>query len=167
MKRTPENLRALVAVIRADLSAIDRIERELGKIVPPDATVDSLVDFTPRSASAYALHNIYNALENSFEQISRTFENHVVDTTKWHAELLGKMFLEIPDVRPALFSPDLRVALDDLRGFRHIFRHSYDFQLDAEKTLHAIKHWRASSARVVSALGRFSDWALAMAQSDS
>lgn len=83
------------------------------------------------AAAAYCLHNIYNAIENSCEQISRTFENHIVDPAQWHRELLEKMFLELPGWRPRLFPEELRSVLNDLSGFRHLFRHTYDFQLDA------------------------------------
>jgi len=163
MNRSPDALRALAAVIRADIAAIRRIENELARIVPPGGSVEALAEFAARAGAAYALHNIYNALENTFEQISRTFENHVVDAGKWHAELLGKMFLDIPEVRPAVFSSDLRLALEDLRGFRHVFRHSYGIDLNPEKTLVAVERWWAASEKVEVALDRFANWLLARA----
>ena len=76
--------------------------------------------FRDIAAAGYVLHNIYGALENIFEQISRTFENHVTDPTQWHRELLTKMFLEIPKIRAAVLPADLRGFLNDLRGFRHV-----------------------------------------------
>jgi hypothetical protein len=84
----------LAAFIRSALAAIDRIESEVSKFNLNDlsrAEVDSL---------GYALHNIYNALEKCFEQISLSFENHVRDRTRWHRELLEKMFLDIQPLRP-------------------------------------------------------------------
>ena len=73
----------LAAFIRSALTAIDRIEAHVTQFDLNNLTraeLDSL---------GYSMHNIYNALENSFEQISLSFENHVRDRTSWHRELLG------------------------------------------------------------------------------
>jgi hypothetical protein len=109
---------------------------------------------------AYALHNTYNALENSFDQISRTFENHIVDPVRWHRELMVKMFVEIPDVRPSVLPEAAQPMLNDLRGFRHIFRHGYDFQLDASKLNRLVECWQAEESVVLDGLSRFAAWLL-------
>jgi hypothetical protein len=82
---------ALRAVIEHDLAQVQRLEQRLGALLQTDA---------PRQdpdaiAIAYYLHNPYEALENSFDQISRTFENHVKDPGRWHQEPLDKMFLDL------------------------------------------------------------------------
>ena len=77
---------ALAALIRSDLAAIARIERHTSQFYlnnPGPAELDSL---------GYSMHNIYNALENCFKQISLSFENHVRDNTRWHRELLDRCF---------------------------------------------------------------------------
>ena len=113
--------------------------------------------FRDLAAIAYILHNIYGAVENIFEQVSRTFENHVTDPAQWHRELLTKMFLEIPKVRPAVLPSDLRNFLNDLRGFRHVFRHAYEFELDAEKLKLLVRDWNEARTSLVSAVSRFRD----------
>jgi len=100
---------SLRAVILRDLKALE----ELGQRFP---AMDHPWTFVETSATGYLLHNIYNALENLFEQISLTFENHVVDDSRWHAELLGKMFLDMEGLRPRLFSGVVKPFLNDLRG---------------------------------------------------
>src|SRR6478672_2410120 len=112
---------ALAALIRSDLAAIARIEShisqfDLNKL--SHAELDSL---------GYSMHNIYNALENCFTQISLSFENHVRDKTRWHRELLDKMFLDIKSLLPAVLPEEVRSLLGDFVGFRHLFRHAYDF----------------------------------------
>src|SRR5438128_1658129 len=98
MKPEPPQLAALSAMITRDLEAIERLNTEL---TPLGVAVNAAnPTFRDMAAAAYALHNIYGALENVFEQISRTFENHVTEPAQWHRELLTKMFLEIPTVRP-------------------------------------------------------------------
>lgn len=152
-------LAALCAIIDQDLRAVDRWDREMEAAA---SVLDSgRAGFRDLAPIAYALHNVYNALENTFEQISRTFENHVADPAQWHKELLSKMFLEIPHVRPAVLPETLRAHLSDLRGFRHVFRHGYDFELDAEKLARLVRDWRAARSALRDALARFRDRLLA------
>ena len=142
---------ALAAVIAHDLQAISRVETTLVEL-PTDARYDAC------AGVAYGLHNLYSALENCFEQISRTFENHVVDREQWHRDLMLKMFLVIPGVRPAVLPDSVRPLLNELRSFRHVFRHSYDFQLDPVRLNALVNSWRADGAPVSTALSAFCDW---------
>ena len=51
-----------------------------------------------------------------------------------HIELLRRMRLEIPGVRPAALSSEMSFQrLDELRAFRHVFRHAYSYGLDDER----------------------------------
>ena len=153
MKPDPAALATLSAVIGHDLGQVRKIHLQLQGLRP--ALERSQPEFRDLAAVAYLLHNLYNALENSFDQTSRTFENHVVDTARWHRELLEKMFLEIPGLRPALLPEALRPIMNDLRGFRHLFRHSYDFELDVRRLLDLCQRWFESAEAVVDALDLF------------
>ena len=155
MKPEPPQLAALSAIITRDLEAIDRLAAELSAL--ETALNLSQPAFRDLAAAAYVLHNIYGALENIFEQISRTFENHVILPAQWHRELLTKMFLEIPKIRPAVLPPELRGFLNDLRGFRHVFRHSYEFELDSEKLTLLVRKWNKARPSLISAVSDFRD----------
>jgi uncharacterized protein YutE (UPF0331/DUF86 family) len=144
---------SLAAVISRDIESIRRLEPLLERL-------QAQASYSTRSGVAYALHNIYNALENSFDQISRTFENHVVDPTGWHRELMLKMFLDVPGIRPSVLPEAVRVMLNDLRSFRHIFRHGYDFELDAAKLNSLVQGWQSDGPTVLEALARFQQWLL-------
>lgn len=87
---------------------------------------------------AYQLHNLYSALEDFFQEVARTFENRLEDPTRYHRELLKRMAMEIPGIRPPVLSPASHALLNELRGFRHVFRHAYDYQLSPAK-LEALK----------------------------
>jgi len=142
---------ALAALIRSDLAAMARIERPISQFDVnhlSDAELDSL---------GYSMHNIYNALENCFTQISLAFENHVRDKIRWHRELLDKMFLDIKSLRPAVLPEGVRSVLGDLLGFRHLFRHAYDFKLDKDKTVALWRRWSIENAPVKEALALFAD----------
>lgn len=155
MKTETARLAALCAVIDQDVRAIERWTAELEAASP--ALTSGEPGFRDLAPVAYALHNIYNAIENTFEQISRTFENHITDAAQWHRELLNKMFLEIPHVRPAVLPESLRSNLSDLRGFRHVFRHGYDFDLDVEKLSRLLRDWRSARPGLKEALTNFRD----------
>jgi uncharacterized protein YutE (UPF0331/DUF86 family) len=155
MRPEPSQLATLGAIITEDIVAVERLNAELSQLVPSlDVPKPAFRDM---AAVAYVLHNVYCALENAFEQISRTFENHITDPAQWHRELLAKMFLDIPTVRPAVLPTGLRGFLNDLRGFRHLFRHSYDFQLDPEKLNRLVRDWTAARLELLAALSRFRD----------
>ncbi len=151
MKIEPGAALSLAAVIRKDLESVSRIEAHAGSLPldrPGRAELDSL---------GFALHNIYNALENSFTQISLTFENHVRDSSRWHRELLEKMFLDLGALRPAVLADSARPLMTDLLGFRHLFRHAYEFTLDAAKTEALLKRWQKDGGGVKVAVNDFAD----------
>ena len=105
----------------------------------------------------YSLHNIYNALENCFEQISSSFENHVHDSARWHRDLLEKMFLDIKPLRPAVLPEQLRSVLADLVGFRHVFRHGYELKIDEAKTVALWNRWSVENVLVKQSLTLFAN----------
>jgi len=82
---------------------------------------------------AYQLHNLYCAFEDLFKIIADTFENHIQDKSQYHLELLKRMTMPIEGVRPSLLSQKSYVLLDNLRSFRHFFRHAYTHELDERK----------------------------------
>jgi len=150
----------LAAVIERDLLAIATVEQHAAGLAGGTmlrAQLDSL---------GFALHNIYNALENSFTQISLSFENHVRDRERWHRELLDKMFLDLPPLRPAVLMNASRPLMGDLLGFRHLFRHAYEFMLDEGKTLALWRRWQAESGAVKESLKDFSNLLRAAAAED-
>ena len=109
------------------------IERLLAEIAATELETKEKV-----SHLGYMLHNVYGAMEDLFQEVARTFENRVEDPQRYHRELLKRMALEIPGVRPALLSSPSHSLLNELRGFRHVFRHAYDYELSPAR-LSALK----------------------------
>ncbi len=81
---------------------------------------------------AYHLHNLYGAYEEYFETVASFFENRI-EGARYHADLLRRMKIEIEDIRPSLLSESTYALLDELRRFRHFFRHAYGVELDADR----------------------------------
>ena len=107
-----------------DISRIGgRIEERLGTFAHSAEGVDSM---------GYQLHNLYGAFEQLFEEVARFFENRI-EGIQYHAELVRRMQLEIEGVRPVLLSAETASDLDELRRFRHLFRHAYTADLEPDK----------------------------------
>jgi len=84
-------------------------------------------------ACAFQLSRFYNIMEQLGLRVAKAFENNIDDEQGWHMELIRRLSIEIPGVRPALFSPELVSDLQELRGFRHVVRHAYDLALKKDK----------------------------------
>ena len=65
--------------------------------------------------------------------VADEFENRISERADWHIRLLRRMTEEISTLRPALFSLETFPLLDELRGFRHWFRHAYSYEVEPEK----------------------------------
>ena len=82
---------------------------------------------------AYQLHNLYCAFEDLFKIIVDFFDNTVEEKGRYHVELLRRMSISIRGIRPALLSNEGYRLLDNLRAFRHFFRHAYTYEMDLRK----------------------------------
>lgn len=83
----------------------------------------------------YRLHNYYCSWEDLFLIVARHFENHIEGMDRYHIALLRRMSTEMPGIRPALIKRESNAfrVIDELRSFRHFFRHAYGSELDARK----------------------------------
>lgn len=130
MKRRAEDFRRLMSELAADAADLDALlsanERAAARIA---AGAGDDLDF---GALGYTIHNLYGVIENYCLRIAKFFENGL-DPVSWHRDLLGRMALDIPGVRPALFDREVLARLDELRAFRHLFRHLYARPLDRAK----------------------------------
>ena len=114
--------------IRRDVDAIAAIYDELERHpLQADSESDTLI------VIGYQLHNLYNAFENIFRNIAAVFENSVDEVGLWHTQLLERMRLDAMPLRPAVIDDEAYDALDELRRFRHLFRHAYSMKLDSER----------------------------------
>jgi len=126
MKRIEFNL--LKAEIDAQVKEIDKIYKEI------EDRQQGAEQSRPRLESlGYQLHNLYCAFEDLFKIVARCFENQVKDISQYHKELLRRLSLCVEGVRPRLISEESYREMDELRAFRHFFRHAYSYELHYEK----------------------------------
>lgn len=92
-------------------------------------------DVTGLESGAFHLIRFYNAIEQMSLRIAKAFENHIDDERGWHTELVQRLSIEIPGVRPLFWPRDILPDLREVRGFRHLFVHAYELNLDRQKLL--------------------------------
>ncbi len=122
--------KAQLVILRADISAL---VRQIGMIYDKIEERKQAKSETELESLAYQLHNLYCAFEDVFELVAGTFENRIEERGRYHAELLRRLTLGIEGIRPAFLSQESYRLLDNLRAFRHFFRHAYAFELDQRK----------------------------------
>lgn len=89
-------------------------------------------DFFDLNAAGSILHSFYNGLESIFKLIHKASDGIPLTSTMWHSELFHSMFIQT-EKRKAVLSQDLEEPLKEYLGFRHVFRHSYGYELDWER----------------------------------
>jgi|JFJP01.1.fsa_nt_gi hypothetical protein len=128
--RTGDDIDRLIAELKLDRDAARELfetnARAKGRI--DHGAVDQL-DYM---ALGYTIHNLYGVIENACLRISKFFENGL-PSESWHRELLNRMLLEIPNIRPSFLTRDEFNLLDDLRAFRHVFRNLYNRPVDVDR----------------------------------
>jgi hypothetical protein len=131
-------IRTFLAEFAAQEAEIEQIYKRLAAKVegggPPGATEEAV------ESIGYWLHNLYSAYEDLFQLVAGFWEDHVSEDGGYHVSLLRRMRVAIPEVRPALLIEDAALRhLDELRGFRHVFRHAYMYGLDGQRVLDLVR----------------------------
>jgi hypothetical protein len=129
MRNADDYLR-LAAELQLDFSLLETLAVKHAKAV--ERTRQSPEDDLLWAATGYTIHNIYCLFENYFLRISKFFENGL-DSSSWHAELVDRMCIDIPGLRPRLFNESFARRIDTLRRFRHAFRNMYQSELDPRR----------------------------------
>ncbi|MCS7311170.1 MAG: hypothetical protein NZ741_13220, partial [Armatimonadetes bacterium] len=80
-------------------------------------------------------------------------------------QLLQRMAIEVPTIRPRLLSAQSVELLDELRAFRHVFRHSYTYTLDPSRLRALQEKVLAQWTSVEEDLNRFREFLLSQLQS--
>lgn len=71
--------------------------------------------------------------------------------------LLRSMGISNPGIRDNVISNETLRKLDELRGFRHVVRHAYEYQLNAERVKTLVAELPALGALLERDLDRFAD----------
>lgn len=151
----------LKARVEEEYANLNRLEKALNKLkLFPTIKTDSLNglplndEISCRVIGSY-LHDYYCGLEKIFIHIAKSFGEGLPTGNQWHKELLEQMTLNIPGVRTVLLSKKNLTKLDELRGFRHVFRNGYGFRIDPVKEQLLLSNLSGISASVKKDLKAF------------
>jgi hypothetical protein len=125
------NLHALLAEVTEAQERLRQAADEIAALDPGGAAT------APARATvallAVDLHSYYTLLESLLERVVVALEGQTPGGPSSHAALLKHASRSLETVRPALVRAASLDALDELRRFRHLFRHAYAFDLSFAK----------------------------------
>lgn len=122
----------------------ERIRKELTQLAETELRIAyrlDVADGEPEHAAiaiesiAFALEAWYSGVERVFRAIATKIDGAMPTGEHWHIELLARMSLAIPAVRPAVISEEVLGYLDTYRTFRHAARNLYPHDLVPDKVL--------------------------------
>jgi hypothetical protein len=70
-------------------------------------------------------HNCFGALESALERLIEAIDGGLPTGRNDHVDPIRRAAAPVPDVRPAIVSPAVAADLQQLRQYRHAFRHAY------------------------------------------
>ena len=120
----------LISRIDKELSELDKI---LKKINRGWKKVEDTEDELYIDSVALNLHDYYACLERIFKLIASEIDESLPRGESWHEELLKQMETEIKNTRPPVLKTETTNQLDEYRGFRHVVRNVYTFNLSRER----------------------------------
>jgi hypothetical protein len=120
-------LREVESAVEQELAAVTKLRAEAR---------DELAGGEPnRRILGSVLHDFYNCCERIFKRVSAEINGTHYQGDGWHKELLYRMTVPVPGLRPALLSEELAAELDEYLAFRHVFRNIYGFELKGERVV--------------------------------
>lgn len=128
MKRSREDYDRLISELETDIEDLQIVQRS--NVRAGARLTDGSDDELDVAALGYTIHNLYGVIEGYCLRIAKFFENGL-DPDSWHKDLLKRMTISIENLRPALFDRETWLRVDQLRAFRHAFRHLYARPIDS------------------------------------
>jgi len=150
-----ETYLAVAGRIRRELQELTRVvERTLDVWRQAKrGTDDYYVD-----ATALNLHGFYAGIERVLELIADAIDHTKPTSANWHQELLRQMAAGVPSIRPAVLDVKTRDRLDKYRGFRHVIRNVYTFNLDPDQIELLIRQLQPTMNAVSEELAAFAEF---------
>lgn len=119
---------------------LDELDKVVEKINSGWERIENTYDELILDSIALNLHDYYAGLERIFELIAIEIDDNVPRGESWHQDLLNQMKISIKKVRPQVISKEIANKLDEYRGFRHIVRNVYTFNLSKERIKPLVKN---------------------------
>ncbi len=117
---------ALAQQVREELQNLERLSREVETWMSEAREAPS--DFELRGLGSI-VHDFYTGIERIFERIAVQVDEYLPAGRSWHTDLLRQMAGAWAGKREAVLDHDLALRLHRYMRFRHLFRHTYGFDL--------------------------------------
>jgi len=156
-------IRRLKSEIKADLERLDEIYTRIEESYKEYAETEK---YAVSVEISFYINQLYTGFERIFKNIASFFENNINDE-KWHFSLLERMSIEVEGIRPAVISRESFIYLNELRGFRHFFRHAYHTDIDQEKFKLVLKRVLLFKEKYPSDLQKFYDFLTGIEKKES
>lgn len=140
------------------LQALSDLNRVVDRAVLLLEKAQSTNDGDYLDGVALNLHGFYAGVERIFEDIARNMEQVIPEGPNWHQDLLLQMSAEMPSIRPPVITQQTRYCLDEYRGFRHVVRNVYTFNLRPPRLLELTSGLRSCYDSVANDLRRFAEF---------
>lgn len=152
MNTNPSELKAEVGTEFAHMQRVveelEALRRDVGSAEPT---------LREKTAAGTFLGQFYMGVENVLKRISKYHGVGLPEGDKWHVELLRR-FCEPPHPPlPLLFDESLAAELGMFRGFRHVVRVSYGFDLNWRRLAEGIDRVRPTFVRFRAAVTEYLD----------
>ena len=146
------DLRSLVVELEDARARLDRLAAEIASLDTGPAAAPNRATLALISVD---LHSYYTILESLIERLAVTLEGRLPPGPATQTELLRSAVRPLPGVRPAILDGSALDALDELRRFRHFFRHAYALDLRFDKLRRVLDPFGALHGTVSADLARF------------
>ena len=146
---------AVASRIQAELAELERVIQRVERLFAKAQTQN---DEDYLDGVALNLHGFYAGVERIFEAIAREIDDSFPTGPEWHRDLLMQMSAEMSNTRPPVIGRDTRDCLDEYRGFRHVVRNVYTFNLRPSRLQELVEELPSCYTALVQDMNTFCDF---------
>ena len=146
---------AIASRIRAELADLERVAQRADRLF---SKLQEQSDEDYLDGVALNLHGFYAGIERIFEAIARDIDDSLPTGPEWHRDLLMQMSAEMSNTRPPVIGRQTRDCLDEYRGFRHVVRNVYTFNLKPSRLQELVEELPSCYAALVQDVTTFCDF---------
>jgi len=147
------------AVLRAELGReLDKVRRLADEAREWQSRLADWPEAVRTRTAGGILHDFYSGIERIFSHIATRVDEDLPGGPDWHVQLLQRMATSVDAVRPALLDEETTRQLDRYLRFRHLFRHSYGFDLEWERCRELLEDVPATYQRLAERLAMFDEF---------
>ncbi len=147
------------AVLRADLGReLDNVDRLAAEAAEWQPRLADWPEAVRKRTAGGILHDFYSGVERIFRHIATRVDEDLPSGPDWHVQLLQRMATDVEGMRPAVLDEETARQLDRYLRFRHLFRHSYGFDLEWERCRELLVDLPATYERLSERLAVFDEF---------